>query len=359
MAEDQGNMGNMLQLTGIEAAAELNDSTNTSHALQRIACSQLEPSTPKDSSKTLLGLPVELRCLVYEALLNDLVATPKHHPWDAQPSSSRFAQYVNLLLTSRQVHAEAEPLFKKDYSHRITYYLDNAVDLIMCKERCERHHPALQNARFSVRAQQRVGEDAKQYEQRSAVQGLWEQQPGFYEISILGPGYYRTSCELADGEDWDPTDHGFRKLVGDHDRCLSGEHCRAYTVLEQPPFANNCRLTTYQYTESPSRSDAGDVVAEPADSGCVVLDGRLADIGYTEHYRLRVELTWMGIRGDGVRIDMSRRAVRPPRSSVCYICGHSGGEHDGRTCRTCLPEHNRIFRRWRDRFPEQKHYLGG
>ncbi|KAF4433231.1 hypothetical protein CGCF415_v009913 [Colletotrichum fructicola] len=107
----------------------------------------LAPNQIHSSSKTLLGLPLELRTQIWRAAL---VSPPKHsldhhadchfrqnhtrtsieppahlvlepavelveprlYPWDA-PSQCRCAKRrgLNLLLASRQVHAEAAPLF--------------------------------------------------------------------------------------------------------------------------------------------------------------------------------------------------------------------------------------------------------
>lgn len=91
----------------------------------------------------LFSLPVELRSIIYQSILEEIVQPPLH-PWDQLPTPKG---YLSLLLVNREISAEVSDLFSKLYADKMTFYSDNIVDLYpMWKKR--ESWPILRNARF-------------------------------------------------------------------------------------------------------------------------------------------------------------------------------------------------------------------
>lgn len=81
------------------------------------------------TSAHILHLPAELRTTIFQTILDDIFLQTKQRPDDAAPPHSRFGAYISLILTCRQIHAEVEALFRKEYAHRTVFYFEEAYKL--------------------------------------------------------------------------------------------------------------------------------------------------------------------------------------------------------------------------------------
>ncbi|KAK4548430.1 hypothetical protein LTR36_009340 [Oleoguttula mirabilis] len=177
--------------------------------------------TTKRVPKTFFDLPAEIRNHIYEDFLEELVATPKH-PWDPQPSNSRFEQYVQLLLANQQVRSEAQSLFSKDYSHRVVFYCENVPELLKLHDWWDQWvyegpHPIAVVAWFNIRMQRDVDDKKHERELQWLTLELWQKQPGFIAEWRRAPGYFNTQGTLLNRH-WKPEEHGFDCFDGDHSR---------------------------------------------------------------------------------------------------------------------------------------------
>ena len=122
---------------------------------------------------TLLTLPVEVRLLIYEALFQDVVA-PLPNPFAPLPQHNRrvtvprLRDMLALFLASRQIYAEAQPLYIKEWLPRTTFYFDEIIKFCDFKQRAVIDHPLLARSRFYLRASSQASYSNRHILQRVA-----------------------------------------------------------------------------------------------------------------------------------------------------------------------------------------------
>ena len=111
------------------------------------------------SEPTLLHLPLELRLVIYDLVLQHLLVDPEHHNTYVFPTewpTKSFARYRALLLTCKQVNMEVADLFSTKYAAEVTIYYDNVRDLRPLVEQSRMlgpDHP-LHKLKISLRTEQ-------------------------------------------------------------------------------------------------------------------------------------------------------------------------------------------------------------
>lgn len=143
--------------------------------------------TQAHTSSTLLTLPTELRCLVYEAVFQHLAA-PLRDPFATLPARCRFTELNDLFLACRQIYNEAFPLYRKEWQQKTTFYFDNITELYELKQRA-RGHPVLADARFYLRTIE------PELPLGHLIMQFLAQQPGYHDPCAASPGPWWFRCK--------------------------------------------------------------------------------------------------------------------------------------------------------------------
>ena len=85
----------------------------------------MEHSSDSTSDKTFLSVPVELRSLVYQDVLDNIMQPPLH-PWDELRTPR---DYLSLLLVNHEISGEVSDLFRKLYANKLVLYFDNLLHI--------------------------------------------------------------------------------------------------------------------------------------------------------------------------------------------------------------------------------------
>ncbi|KAK4893568.1 hypothetical protein LTR27_008035 [Elasticomyces elasticus] len=109
------------------------------------SCEILKPSTTTTPSLTnLLGLPAELRLLIYDAIFEPLIAAGEEsnvfYVTPRKPPRNPLADYTSLIRTCKEVSHEAVQHFRKHYLLRVTFHFNDALTLHDFQHRILQHH---------------------------------------------------------------------------------------------------------------------------------------------------------------------------------------------------------------------------
>ena len=227
---------------------------------------------------TLLGLPVELRLLVYEHIFQDL-AEPLKSPYDCLPKTSRLSQVRDLGLVSRQIHSEASSLYETEWQSHTTLYFDNVSELYDTRQR---GRPELHKMRFCLRIDGfRHGLDYLNLQ-------LIEQQPGYVSpwTAPGGQDYYASTATkwgrlLAGLELLSPKWQRSAALPDpqEQDRCECDDadlRCPVARAISLP-LGNGCYVTAHSH--NPTDGEPFSFVDRgPGRKPTITLEGRLGDL---------------------------------------------------------------------------------
>ena len=245
--------------------------------------SGMRSQAPSEPGTTLFDLPVELRSLIYQDILDDIVRPPLH-PWDDLPTPQ---MYLSLLLVNREMNAEVKDLFQKLYMNSFTLYFDNIFRSHWICQNLQRW-PVLQNARFWHRALLEDTEDDGDDMTDGALM-LIDRQSGWREEWNEHPGWFKTESTLwrhSNGvKEWDPEADGFKRTTISHSHCSTqSTHCVPFRKLVFPAMENGCRVTAYRWRLDGPLDDSDIAVGEvlPVDSGAMILEGRLRDVSFKD-----------------------------------------------------------------------------
>jgi hypothetical protein len=245
--------------------------------------SGMRNQTHSEPGTTLFNLPIELRSLIYQDVLDDIIRPPLH-PWDELPTPG---MYLSLLLVNREINAEVKDLFRKLYMDRFTLYFDNLLRIHWICQNLQRW-PVLHNARFWSRALLEDTDDDGDALTEGALM-LIDRQSGWKEEWDAHPGWFKTESmdwRHPDGlRHWNPEAHGFRRTTVSHSHCSTQSiHCVPFRKLEFPAMENGRQVTAYRWRLDGPLDDSGILVGEvlPVDSGAMILEGRLQDLSFED-----------------------------------------------------------------------------
>ena len=245
---------------------------------------EMRNQAPLEPVTTLFSLPVELRSLIYQDVLDDIIRPPLH-PWDELPTPE---MYLSLLLVNREINAEVSDLFEKLYVDKLVLYFDNLLRIHWICQNMQRW-PVLHSTRFWSRAMLDDTEDDGDAKTDGALM-LIDRQPGWKDEWDAHPGWFQTeSVNWGGGGDgmseWKPESHGFKRWTVSHSHCGSkSTHCVPFKKLEFPFMGNDCRVTTYRWRLKGPLDNADIAFWEhaPVDSGAMVFEGRLQDLTFED-----------------------------------------------------------------------------
>ncbi|KAK3636511.1 hypothetical protein LTR56_014137 [Elasticomyces elasticus] len=104
-----------------------------------------KPPTVTTPSRTdLLGLPAELRLLIYDAIFEPLVASGEDsnvfYVTPRKPPRDPLGDYTSLIRTCQEVSHEAVQHFRKHYLPCVTFHFNDALTLHDFQHRILQHH---------------------------------------------------------------------------------------------------------------------------------------------------------------------------------------------------------------------------
>lgn len=188
-----------------------------------------------------LKLPLELREMVYETLFDEILLPPEDlHPTDPVPTFGRLTGYLSVVLTNRQLCAEAKAVFDRKYAKSMTFYFDNIPELEAMYEMYARN-ASPPEARFCLQ----YGWDNEVYNEESEVRGCC--------LKLMGGGPSK--------RDWYKTKFDIRE-------------CGEYKEVMIRPVGSALSLREFIWKDEEEQTRAR--------SGCMVLEGRVCDLQFED-----------------------------------------------------------------------------